>query len=102
MLRSRGRRVADPQPSWSGAGEAPFGPPTQEEAAMAAVTRRLRGWTDRIQAFAQDELEQMRELVHAVLVCSSLFVFSLWGRASAPTGCSPRDSGQLCNSWAKS
>ncbi|XP_048552018.1 uncharacterized protein LOC125531796, partial [Triticum urartu] len=40
--------------------------PGGEEAAMAAVTRRLRGWMDRIQAFAQGEVEAMQELERAV------------------------------------
>ena len=35
---------------------------------MAAVTRRLRGWADRIQAFAQAEVEQARDLERAVTV----------------------------------
>ena len=41
VLRSGERQVAEPRPSRSGTGEVFFGPPTQEEAAMAAVTRRL-------------------------------------------------------------
>nr|XP_020189237.1 myristoylated alanine-rich C-kinase substrate-like [Aegilops tauschii subsp. strangulata] len=48
VLRSGGRRVAEPRSSRSGTSEVPFGPPTQEEAAMGAVTRRLWGRTDRI------------------------------------------------------
>ena len=76
---------------------------------MAAVTRRLRGRTDRIQAFAQAEVEATQELERAVFVSfplrsafSSFVPSSLWGRASAPTGCSPRDSGQLRSSWVES
>nr|XP_020183203.1 nuclease SbcCD subunit C-like [Aegilops tauschii subsp. strangulata] len=66
VLRSGGRQVAGSQPTRSGTGEVFFGPPTQEEAAMAAVTRRLRGRTDWIQAFAQAEVEATQELECAV------------------------------------
>ena len=41
---------------------------------MAAVTRRLRGRTDRIQAFAQAEVEQTRELERAVFVSFPCFL----------------------------
>ena len=43
----------------------------------------------------------MRDLERAILV-NLLVISSLWGRASAPTGCSPRGSGQLRSSWVES
>ena len=97
--RQGGRRAAVPQPARSG-GAVVFGPQTQEEAALDAVSRRLRGRTERLEAFAQAEVERTRDLERAVLV-SLLVISSLWGRASAPTGCSPRGSGQLCSSWVE-
>nr|XP_020158764.1 translation initiation factor IF-2-like [Aegilops tauschii subsp. strangulata] len=63
--RPRGRGVAGSQASRSGTRKVFFGPPTQEEAAMPAVTRRLRGRMDRIQAFAQAEVEATQELERA-------------------------------------
>ena len=71
--RQGGRRAAVPQSARSG-GAVVFGPQTQEEAAMDAVSRRLRGRTDRIEAFAQAEVERTRELERVVLV-SSLSAF---------------------------
>nr|XP_020185938.1 uncharacterized protein LOC109771650 [Aegilops tauschii subsp. strangulata] len=71
VLRSGGRWVAGLQPTRSGTGEVFFGPPTQEEAAMAAVTRRLRGRTDRIQAFAQAEVEATQEPERAMFQLDS-------------------------------
>ena len=65
VLRSGGRQAVGSQPTRSGTSEVFFGPPTQEEAAMAAVTRRLRGRTDRIQAFALAEVEATQELERA-------------------------------------
>ena len=50
--RQGGRQAAEPQPARSGSTMI-FEPLTQEEAAMDAVSRRLRGWTDRLKAFAQ-------------------------------------------------
>nr|XP_020155088.1 uncharacterized protein LOC109740438 [Aegilops tauschii subsp. strangulata] len=64
-------RVVGSQPARAGPSEVFFGPLTQEEAAMAAVSRRLRGRTDRIQAFAQAEVEQTRELERAVFQLDS-------------------------------
>ena len=78
-----------------------FGPQTQEEAALDPVSRRLRGRTERLEAFSQAEVERTRDLERAVLV-SFLVISSLWGRASAPTGYSPRGSGQLHSSWVES
>ena len=89
-----------PQPARSG-GAANFGPQTQEEAALDAVSRCLRGWMERLEAFAQAEVEQTHDLERAVLV-RFLVISSLWGRASTPTGCSPRGSGQLRSSWVES
>nr|XP_020184510.1 ensconsin-like [Aegilops tauschii subsp. strangulata] len=63
--RPGGHRVA-----WS-TSEVFFGPLTQEEATMAAVTQRLRGRTDRIQAFAQAEVEATQELERAVFQLDS-------------------------------
>ena len=97
-----GRRAATPQPARS-MGTVVFGPQTQEEATLDAVSRRLRGRTDRLEAFAQAEVERTRDLERAILVSLSfLAISSLWGHASAPTGCSPRGSGQLCSSWVES
>ena len=56
---------------------------------MTAVTRRLRGRADRIEAFAQAEVKVTQELERVVLV-SFLRMFVSFLRA--PTGCSPRDS----------
>ena len=56
---------------------------------------------ERLEAFAQAEVEWTRDLERAVLV-SSLVISSLWGRASVPTRCSPRGSGQLRSSWVES
>ena len=56
-----------PPPAQSGATTI-FGPQTQEEAALDAVSRRLRGQTVRLQAFAQAEVERTRDLERAVLV----------------------------------
>ena len=98
--RQGGRRAAVSQPAQSG-GAVVFGPQTQEEAALDAISRRLRRRTERLEAFAQAEVEQTRDLERAVLV-SLLVISSLWGRASAPTGCSPRGSGQLHSSWVES
>ena len=76
---------------------------------MSAVTRRLCGRMDRIQSYAQTEVEATQELERAVFkvsVCALFFPFPLfsssWGRVSTPTGCSPRDPGQLRVSWAES
>ena len=66
---------------------------------MDAVSRRLRGRTDRLEAFAQAEVERTCDLERATLVS---LLSSLWGRPSAPTGCSPRGSGQLRSSWVES
>ena len=49
--QARGTSALVSQPALSGAAVA-YGPQTQEEAAMDAVSHRLRGWTDRIEAFA--------------------------------------------------
>ena len=100
MPRQGERRAAVPQPA-RGGGAVVFGPQTQEEAALDAVSRRLRGRTKWLEAFAQAEVERTRDLERAVLV-SLLVISSLWGRASAPTGCSPRGSGQLRSSWVES
>ena len=48
---------------------------------MVAVTRRLQGRTDRIQAFAQDEVEATQDLERAIFV--SFHLFSL--RGGVPT-----------------
>ena len=87
LPRQGGRRAAAPQPVQSG-GATVFGPQTQEEAALDAVSRHLRGRTKRLEAFAQAEVERTRDLERTVLV-SLLVISSLLGRASAPTGCSP-------------
>ena len=71
--RQGGRRAAVPQPARSG-GAVVFGPQTQEEAALYAVRRRLGGRTERLEAFAQAEVERTRDLEHAMLV--SLFASS--------------------------
>ena len=71
---------------------------------MTVVTWRLRGRAELIQAFAQVVVEATQELERTVFVsfpCSLLFLFCCFffvGRASAPTGCSPQDSGQLHSS----
>ena len=51
-LRPGGRWAVGSQPTRGGPSEVFFGPLTQEEAAMAAVSQRLRGRTDRNQAYA--------------------------------------------------
>nr|XP_045084577.1 chloride intracellular channel protein 6-like [Aegilops tauschii subsp. strangulata] len=53
-------------PARSG-GAVVFGPQTQEEAALDAVSRRLRGRTDRLEAFAQAKVERTRDLERAIL-----------------------------------
>nr|XP_040258241.1 uncharacterized protein LOC120975646 [Aegilops tauschii subsp. strangulata] len=60
------RRAAVPQPVRSG-GAVVFGPQTQEEAALDAVSRCLRGRTERLEAFAQAEVERTRDLERAIL-----------------------------------
>nr|XP_020156940.1 uncharacterized protein LOC109742265 [Aegilops tauschii subsp. strangulata] len=42
-------------------------PPTQEEAALDAVSRRLRGPSERLEAFAKAKVERTRDLERAVL-----------------------------------
>ena len=49
--RQGGRRAAVQQPARSG-GAIVFGPQTHEEVALDAVSRRLRGRTERLEAFA--------------------------------------------------
>ena len=49
--RQGGRRAAGPQPARSGSAVV-FGPQTQEEAVLDAVSLRLRCRTDRLEAFA--------------------------------------------------
>ena len=71
------RRAAVPQPARSG-GAVVFGPETQEEAALDVVCRRLRGRTERLEAFAQAEVERTRDLERAVLV-SLLAIFFFVG-----------------------
>ena len=52
---------------------------------------------------ATQELERAVFVSFPLHSAFSFFVASsLWGRASAPTGCSPRDSGQLHSSWVES
>ena len=54
-----------------------FIPQTQEEVAMDTVSHRLHGRFDRLEAFAQAELERTRDLERAVLVsffCNFFFV----------------------------
>ena len=75
--RQGGRRAAVLQPARSG-GAVVFGPQTQEEAALDAVSRRLRGRTERLEAFAQAEVERTRDLERAVLV-SLLVIFFFVG-----------------------
>ena len=81
-----------PQPARSG-GAAVFEPQTQEEAALDAVSRRLRGWTERLEAFAQAETEWTRDLERAVLVSPSsscfLVILSLGGAPAHPLGVAP-------------
>ena len=74
MLWCPGREGIEPQPARSGSAVV-FGPQTQEEAALDAVSRRLRGRTERLEAFAQAEVERTRDLECAVLVSSSFFSF---------------------------
>ena len=62
--RQGGCRAATPQLARSG-GAVVFGPLTQEEAALDAVSRRLRGRMERLEAFAQAEVERMHDLEHA-------------------------------------
>ena len=50
-----------PQPARS-EGAVVFGPQTQEEAALDVVSRRQRCRTERLEAFAQAEVEQTRDL----------------------------------------
>ena len=63
-----------PQPA-QGGGAAVFGHQTQEEVALDAVSRRLRGRTERLQAFAKAETERTRDLERAVLLSLSSFAF---------------------------
>ena len=63
-----------PQPVRS-EGAAIFGPQTQEEAALDAVNRRLRGRTEQLEAFPQVEVERSRDLERAILVSLLSFVF---------------------------
>jgi hypothetical protein len=63
-----GRPVAGSRQAQAGPSRAVFGPPTQEEASMAAVRHHLRGRAERVQAFAQAETERARELERSVLV----------------------------------
>ena len=72
-----GRRAAVPQPARSG-GAVVFGPQTQEEAGLDAFSRRLRGRTKRLEAFAQAEVERTRDLERVVLV-SLLVIFLFVG-----------------------
>ena len=60
-------------PARSG-GATVFGPQTQEEAALDAVSRRLRGRMERLEAFAQAEVERTRDLERAILVSSSFLL----------------------------
>ena len=77
-----------PQPARSG-GAIVFGPQTQEEAALDAVSRRPRVRTEWLEAFAQAEVERTRDLEHAVLV-SLLAIFFFVGDAPAhPLGVAP-------------
>ena len=55
----------------------------------ATHTRLLSAATE-MKSFAEGMLQKLSAADHSLLV--SIFDF-LWGRASAPTGCSPRDSG---------
>ena len=81
-----------PQPARSG-GATVFGPQTQEEAALDAVSRRLRGRTERLVAFAQADVERTRNLERAVLV--SLFSSSQFllcgGAPMHPLGVAPKN-----------
>ena len=71
------RRAAVPQPARS-EGAVVFGPQTQEEAALDAVSHRLGGRTEQLEAFAQAEVERTRDLECAVLV-SLLTIFFFVG-----------------------
>ena len=76
VLRHGGHRAVVSQPA-RGRGAVVFGPQTQEAAAIDVVSRRLRGRTDRLGAFAQAEVERTRDLERAVLVsffCNIFFV----------------------------
>ena len=64
-----------PQPARSG-GATIFGPQTQEEAVLDDISRRLRGRTERLEAFAQAEVERTHDLERVILVSSSFFLFS--------------------------
>ena len=55
-----------------------------------ATHARLLSAATEMKAFAEGMLQKLSAADHSLLV--SVFNF-LWGRASAPTGCSPRDSG---------
>ena len=64
-----GRRPVVSLPARGGAGVI-FGPQTQEDAGMDAVSRHLRGRMDQIEAFAQAKVERTRELERVMLVGS--------------------------------
>ena len=55
-----------------------------------ATHARLLSAATEMKSFAEGMLQKLSAADHSLLV--SVFDF-LWGRASAPTGCSPRDSG---------
>nr|XP_040245316.1 uncharacterized protein LOC120964591 [Aegilops tauschii subsp. strangulata] len=71
VSRLEGRRAIGSQPARARPSELFFGPLTQEEAVMAAFSQRLRGCKDRIQAFAQVEVERTGELEPAVFQLES-------------------------------
>nr|XP_045090085.1 tol-Pal system protein TolA-like [Aegilops tauschii subsp. strangulata] len=66
VARQGGRRATVPQPARCG-GAVVFGPQTPEEAALDAVSRRLRGRTEQLEAFAKAEVERTRDLERVVL-----------------------------------
>ena len=57
----------------------------------ATHTRLLSAATE-MKGFAEGMIAKLSAADYSLLVRVSVF---LWGRASAPTGCSPRDSGRL-------
>lgn len=60
--------VVGSQQARAGSSGAIFVPRTREEAAMDAVRQHLHGHADRIQAFAQGELEWAWELERSMIV----------------------------------
>ena len=66
--------------------------------ALLDVQAKLRAEGDAINECTKAYLASRTAIRVRILYLLCFLVFSLWGRASAPSGCSPRVSGRLLSS----